>query len=280
MKRKIAVVAPTSVVARNYISHLGDRCEIVTVGRRDSDIIFDLLKDNELRLSKGLDSVIDFAGVLHANSAGEICNMIAANISGVIKICDAAIKSGAGQLILISSISATLPVDSLYYSYYSLTKRQGEELASLYCKKNGLKLCIIRPSQLFGSDPEYGKTQPLLYLMIKNALENKPIKIYGRHDAKRNYIYAENLFRVIDEAVERKSGDTIDVISPNNITLSEMAKIIVKSVDSSSEITFLYNEPNIEDNAFYMDVDIFKKWNLLYENFEQAIESTLKRRVI
>ena len=53
MKRKIAVVAPTSVVARNYISHLGDRCEIVTVGRRDSDIIFDLLKDNELRLSKG-----------------------------------------------------------------------------------------------------------------------------------------------------------------------------------------------------------------------------------
>ena len=149
-------------------------------------------------------------------------------------------------------------------------------MAALYFKKEGLKLCIIRPSQIFGFNPDYGKTQPLLYLMIKNALENRAITVYGNKDVLRNYIYADNLFRIIDEAVERQSEDIINAISPENISLSNVAKLIIDVMGSSSEIVFLKDKPDMEDNAFYTEVNYFEKWNVPFVPFEDAMEQVVK----
>lgn len=276
MKKKIIITAPTSVVARNYIKYLDNKYDLVTVGRKNSDIIFDFAKDEQLHIPDGADAVIHFAGVMHANSPEEICEMVNTNIAGLVKVCAAAKRSKAKQIIYISSINATLFENSLYYGYYSLTKKQGEELAALYCKKEGLKLCIIRPSQIFGPNPDYGKTQPLLYLMIKNALENRAITVYGNKDVLRNYIYADNLFRIIDEAVERQSEDIINAISSENISLSNVAKLIIDVMGSSSEIVFLKDKPDMEDNAFYTEVNYFEKWNVPFVPFEDAMEQVVK----
>lgn len=277
MKKKIIITAPTSVVARNYIKYLDNRYDLVTVGRKNSDIIFDFAKDEQLCIPDGADAVIHFAGVMRANTPEEICEMVNTNIAGLIKVCAAAKRSKAKQIIYISSINATLLKSSPYYGYYSLTKKQGEELAALYCRKEGLRLCIIRPSQIFGSDPDYGKTQPLLYLMIKNALENKAITIYGNKDVLRNYIYADNLFRIIDEAVERQSDDIINAISSENISLSNAAKVIIDIMGSSSEIVFQKDKSDMEDNAFYTDLNYFKKWNVPFMPFEDAMEKMVER---
>lgn len=276
MKKKIIITAPTSIVARNYIKYLDNRVDLITVGRQNSDIIFDFAKDKQLHIPDGSDAIIHFAGMLFADNPAEICEMINTNVAGLIKVCEAAKRNGVKQIIYISSISATLPKNSLYYGYYSLTKKQGEEMADLYCKKEGLKLCIIRPSQIFGSDLDYGRAQPLLYLMIKNAMENKPVTIYGRKDALRNYIYAENLFRIIDEAVERQSMDVIDVISPENISLTDTAKAIIDISGSTSEIVFIKNKPDLEDNDFYTDFNCFEKWNVPFISFEEGVKQTLR----
>ena len=86
--------------------------------------------------------------------------------------------------------------------------------------------------------------------MIKSALGNKPITIYGNKDVLRNYIYADNLFQIIDEAVERQSEDFVNAISPDNLSLSDMAKIIIEATGSSSKIVFLKDKPDMEDNDF------------------------------
>lgn len=274
-KQRVAIIAPTSVVARNYIAHVGNKYDILTVGRRDSNIIFDLARDENLILPKGIDVVINFAGVLHADSDDEIQNMVATNVLAMIKICEAARKVGVRHIILISTINAVLSETSYYYGYYALTKRQGEELACLYCKKMGIKLCIIRPSQIFGPDPGYGKIQALFYTMIKNALRHQPIFIYGSHDAERNYIFSGNLFCVIDEAIDRESEDFIEVISPENVTLSEVARTIVKMIGSSSEISFQKDKQDIKDNAFFAEINIFEKWSLPYIPFGESLRQTI-----
>lgn len=272
MIRKLVITAPTSVVSRNFIQYLGGRYDVVTVGRRDSDIPFDFSKDQSLCLPEYADSVIHFAGQLRAGTAEEICEMVNTNVSGVIKLCEAAKRYHAAQVILISTINTTLPVQSPYYSYYCMTKSGGEEAAKLYCRKEGVNLCIIRPSQIFGLDLDYGRTQPLLYSMIRNAAQNKPITIYGNHDALRNYIYADNVFRVIHEAVIRRSTDIIDVIGSPNIKLGDAARTIIDCFKSSSEIIFLKDQQNMEDNAFYTDCNYFDKWGLPFVSFEEAVQ--------
>ena len=39
MKKKIIITAPTSVIAENFIKYLNNKYDLVTVGRRNSDII-------------------------------------------------------------------------------------------------------------------------------------------------------------------------------------------------------------------------------------------------
>lgn len=94
---KIAVTAPTSVVAGNYIKHIESRYDVVTIGRRNSDIIFDFSKDDELEIAGDVDAVIHFAGALHASCAKDVYGMINTNVCGIIKVCDVAKRHGAKQ---------------------------------------------------------------------------------------------------------------------------------------------------------------------------------------
>ena len=67
MKKKIIITAPTSVIAENFIKYLNNKYDLVTVGRRNSDIIFDFAKDEQLYIPDGADAVIHFAGMMYAN---------------------------------------------------------------------------------------------------------------------------------------------------------------------------------------------------------------------
>lgn len=270
-KEKIVVTAPTSAVAGNFIKHIEKKYEIITVGRHASDIKYDFSSGDELFLPEGISSIIHFAGILHAETDEEILEMSSVNVGGALKLCMAARNSGIKHIVNISSISATLPQESMYYGYYSMTKKQGEETAMLYCRGNGLTLCTIRPSQIFGTDKAYAKAQPLLYLMFNNAKQGNDICIYGRHDAIRNYIFADNLFNLIDAVIERHAGGTIDAIDSKNYRLSETADMIVKAFGGDSKVRFLDDKPDIEDNGFYLGKDCFKEYGIPFIEFNDAI---------
>lgn len=275
-KRKLMISAPTSAVGGNFIKYLGDRYKVVTVGRRESDIVFDFARDTDLKIPGDIDAIVHFAAAMDSSSDAAVMEMIQTNVAGVLKVCMAAKRYGVGFVVCISSISAVYPETSEYYNFYALTKKQMEEAASLYCKKNNIKLCIIRPGQIFGEGCGYEKNQPMLYTMIQKAVENKQICIYGTHDAIRNYIFADNLFRLIEEAIERQAEGMIEAIDPQNYRLSEAAEIIIDKFKSSSEIVFCEEKPDIHDLPIISIPDerenFFDKWKIPFIGFEKAME--------
>lgn len=111
--------------------------------------------------------------------------------------------------------------------------------------------------------------------MIDAALKQNPINIYGRRDVYRNYIYDENLFLVIDETIMRAAIGTIEVIAPKNVLASEVAKVITTVANSSSEIRFNIDKPDMADNAFFVNDDVFESWKLKYINFEDALKKVV-----
>lgn len=279
-KRKLLVSAPTSAVGGNFIKYLGDRHKIVTVGRRESDIIFDFAKDTDLKLPGDIDAIVHFAAASDSSSDAAIMEMIQTNIAGVLKVCMAAKRYGVGLVVCISSISAIYPETSEFYNFYSLTKKQMEEAAKLYCKNNNIKLCIIRPGQIFGEGCGYEKNQPMLYTMIQRAVENQQICIYGKHDAIRNYIFADNLFKLIEAAIERKAEGVIEAMDPQNYRISEVAKIIIDTFKSSSEIAFCEEKPDIRDLPVISTNErenFFDKWKIPFIGFEKAMELVSKQ---
>ena len=271
--KEIIVTAPTSAVASGFIRFAQPDYRITTVGRRESDITCDFSTNQKLVLPTGADAVVHFAGMFLSRSGQELLELVETNVSGIMKLCAAAKESRAKQIVYISSIYATLKQGAPYFNYYALTKRQAEELARLYCWENHIPLCIIRPSQIFGLSVSYAKAQPLFYTMLKNAVEGLPIKIYGKNDALRNYIFSNNLYQMIIQTIQRRSDDTIDVIDRKNYRLSEVAKCIIDAFDSSSAIEFCPDKPDQADNPFSTEVDYFQKWNVPFIPLEKAVHS-------
>ena len=275
IKRKLVITAPTSAVCRNFIKYVEHEYDIVTLGRRESDIYYDFRSNESITLPDDVHAIVHFAGVLKEDTDSSALEMVDVNTKGILAICKAAKSSGVKEVVNISSINATLPYDSPYYGFYAMTKRHGEEAAYLYCKKMGIGLCNIRPSQIFGIDRAYAKTQRLLYSMFENASLQKDICIYGTKDALRNYIYDENLFNLIHKAVEGNVTETIDAIDRKNYKIGEVAKMIIELSRSKSEIRFLKDKPDLDDNAFEMGTDWYSRLDVPFIEFKEGVNKVI-----
>ena len=120
----------------------------------------------------------------------------------------------------------------------------------------------------------------MLYTMIQRAVENQQICIYGKHDAIRNYIFADNLFKLIEAAIERKAEGVIEAMDPQNYRISEVAKIIIDTFKSSSEIAFCEEKPDIRDLPVISTNErenFFDKWKIPFIGFEKAMELVSKQ---
>lgn len=256
--KKIIITAPTSIVAKNFINSVKKKYEIHTVGRRNSEVIYDFGSDEDLVLPIMADTVIHFAAVMESNNDKMIEDMINVNVRGLLKLLESAKKSGTKHIIYISSINAKIKKNSPYYTYYGLLKKQGEEIAELYCKDNNLDLCIVRPSQIIGPDIEFSKVQKLFYSILYNSINGKDITIYGKNDALRNYIYSENLYNLLQYVIDNHITGEWDAIG-KNYKISDVANMAIKKTKSKSKIVYLENKPDLEDNDFSSNINGFEK---------------------
>src|SRR5450432_4102128 len=134
---RILIIGGTSAVGRSLKMALSKSFQIVTAGRTGCDIILDLKNPvNKYHLPKGFDVIIHTAAQFGIHTDEEILETEDVNVLGTLKLCQAAVQSKVGHLIYISSIFSTAGVNSVNYNFYSLSKKQAEEVATLYCSKH------------------------------------------------------------------------------------------------------------------------------------------------
>ena len=256
---KIAVVGGTSSLAHYLIPVLSKENEVISLGRYDCNSYCDLRDNlNSIIIPPDVDVLIHLAAAFEGKTDEEIIQTEEINAIGTLKICMAAQKANVEHLILISSQSATLTKDSLYYSIYSISKHHSEELARYYCHSNNLPLTILRPSQIYDKKGQFRKHQPLLYLMVDSAEQGEDVKIYGRHDALRNYIYVEDLVKIIIGTIEKRCEGTFSCNYPHDVKLSEIAKAAQLNFNNGGDVLFLMDKPDIPDNIFLNQVDLYE----------------------
>ena len=75
---------------------------------------------------------------------------------------------------------------------------------------------------------------------IVQALENEPITIYGKGDQSRSFCYVSDLVDGIYKllTLEKPVGTPINLGNPNEFTISELAKLVIKIIGSNSEIIY------------------------------------------
>ncbi len=120
---------------------------------------------------------------------------------------------------------------------YDEAKRFAEALAMAYHRYHGVDTKIVRIFNTFGPRMrrDDGRAVPVF---INQALTHAPITVFGDGSQTRSFGYITDLVRGIDALFHSDLNEPVNIGNPQEMTLLEMARTIIRLTGSRSEIVF------------------------------------------
>jgi UDP-glucuronate decarboxylase len=142
-------------------------------------------------------------------------------------------------------------------SCYDEAKRFGEALCMIFVRKYAVDARLIRIFNTYGPnmDPEDGRMLPNF---ITQALQNRPITIYGDGQYTRSLCYVQDLVNgmlaIMESTRSDAPGRVYNVGNPEEHTILDYARIVLELIpDSTSKIVY---EPPVPDDPSRRKPDI------------------------
>lgn len=129
---------------------------------------------------------------------------------------------------------------------YGWAKRMKEFLGEAYAREYGMEIRIARPYNAYGPrdnfDPTTGHVIPALIRRVFSG-EN-PVVVWGDGTASRSFLYATDFARGLLAVAERSQQvEAINIGADEEITIRELAQLIVRSSGRSVELEFDASKP-------------------------------------
>ncbi|WP_201542676.1 dTDP-glucose 4,6-dehydratase [Psychrobacter faecalis] len=170
-------------------------------------------------------------------------------------------------------------------SPYSASKASSDHLVRAWHRTYGLPVVITNCSNNYGP---YHFPEKLIPLVILNALDGKPLPIYGKGDQIRDWLYVEDHARALYKVVTEGSiGETYNIGGHNEKQNIEVVKTICSILDElqpqsngqpyESWITFVTDRPG-HDVRYAIDATKIKNdlgWTP-EETFDSGIRKTVQ----
>lgn len=245
----------------------------------DSTLVDELFKE-------GLDIVVNFAAESHVDRS--ITNpgvFISTNIQGTQVLLDAARKYEIKKYVQVSTDEVYGSLGSEGYftevtplapnSPYSASKAGADLLALAYHETYGLPVNITRCSNNYGP---FHFPEKLIPLMIINALNDKPLPVYGDGLNVRDWLHVEDHCRAIDLVLhEGRVGEVYNVGGHNEKTNIEVVKAILKQLDKPESLIKYVDDRLGHDRRYAIDPTKLQTelgWEPKY-NFETGLKDTI-----
>lgn len=172
-------------------------------------------------------------------------------------------------------------------SPYSSSKASSDHLVRAWHRTYGLPVIVTNCSNNYGP---YQFPEKLIPLMILNALEGKPLPVYGKGDQVRDWLHVEDhakaLYRVVTEG---NPGETYNIGGHNEKTNLEVVTTLCRILDElrpehpegisqyDQLITYVADRPG-HDQRYAIDAEKIKRelgW-VPDETFESGIRKTVE----
>ena len=167
-------------------------------------------------------------------------------------------------------------------SPYSASKAASDHLVRAYYHTYGLPVTISNCSNNYGP---YQFPEKLIPLVILNALENKPLPVYGDGQNIRDWLYVEDHCRAIDAVLQGgRLGETYNIGGKNEIRNLDIVKTVCRILDEKVPadrpreelISFVKDRPG-HDRRYAIDAAKIERelgW-VPAHTFEQGIRETV-----
>ena len=162
-------------------------------------------------------------------------------------------------------------------SVYDEGKRFGEAMCMAFFRKFGVDVRIMRIFNTYGDKMQKSDGR-VVSDFINQALEGKPITVFGEGTQTRSFCFIDDLVGGIISFMEKPdiAGEVINLGNPVEYKIIDLAKLVKELTGSNSEIVF---EPLPEDDPLQRRPDITKAKNLLGFEPKVLLEDGLRKTI-
>ncbi len=156
---------------------------------------------------------------------------------------------------------------------YDEAKRYAEALTMAYHRQQGVDTAIVRIFNTYGARmrPHDGRAIPTF---IRQALEQKPLTVFGDGSQTRSFCYVDDLIRGLILLAESGEHMPVNIGNPAEMSLLELAEAVIAVTRSSSKVVF---EALPIDDPQVRQPDITRARQLLGWEPEVSLEEGLRR---
>ena len=156
---------------------------------------------------------------------------------------------------------------------YDEAKRYAEALTMAYHRQQGVNTSIVRIFNTYGPRMRAhdGRAIPTF---MRQALQNKPITVFGQGGQTRSFCYVDDLIRGIHLLAASGEHLPVNLGNPQEFTILELAETVIRLTESTSEIVF---EALPVDDPQIRQPDITRAKQLLGWEPEIELEEGLRK---
>lgn len=214
------------------------------------------------RAMEGCDGIVHFAAESHVDrSIYEPAPVIETNVTGTFVLLQTAKKIGIRKFVHVSTdeVYGDLNPDEFSdekhrlapSSPYSASKASSDLLVLSYVRTYGFPAVITRASNNYGP---YQFPEKFLPLMITNAIEGKPLPIYGDGKQQRDWLHVEDHCRGIRAVLER--GGIGEVYNIGGLDIEDnlsMAKRVLEALGRAETLLTSVKDRPGHDRRYALD---------------------------
>jgi dTDP-glucose 4,6-dehydratase len=210
-----------------------------------------------------VDTIVNLAAETHVDrSLLDSAPFLRTNVDGTRVLLDAASRFGIERFLQVStdevygSLEPAAPPCSEEHaiqpnSPYAASKAAADLLVRAYHKSYGVPVLVTRCGNNYGPHQFPEKFLPLF---ITNALEDKPLPLYGDGRQIRDWIHVEDHARALLQVLEKgRIGETYNVSAQSEQTNLHMAQWVLSLMDKPPALLRHVNDRPGHDRRYGLD---------------------------
>ena len=230
-----------------------------------------------------------FAALLGVeNSDNHPLQTLEVNLIGSRNVFRTAVEQGVKKVVFSSSSEVygeprELPIKEETakgpVSTYGVSKLAAEMYALAYARELKTEFHIVRFFNVYGPGQQ---PQFVIPLFIRNALDGKPLRVYGEGKQTRCFTYVDDAIDGVLTVLEKgKPGEAYNIGNDRQTTILELAKLVIKASgrDIKPELIPFGRETRLEQREInYRQPDISKMKSLGWKPkifVEEGVQKTL-----
>ncbi|MBU0458088.1 dTDP-glucose 4,6-dehydratase [Patescibacteria group bacterium] len=271
----------TYAADKSFLDPIADKIKFVEGDIADQELVKGIIEDNKIN------TIVNFAAETHVdNSIKEAAPFLQTNIIGTQNLVEVVKEHPEVLLLHIStdevyggledSDPSCTPKSALNpCNPYAASKAAGDFFVLAAVHTHGIRARITRCTNNFGPHQADEKFLPTI---IRNALADKSIPVYGEGKQKRDWLYVTDHTDAVEKVLsDGKDGEIYLISADSERENIETAKVVLDKLGKSHDlIEFVEDRPG-HDWRYALDSSNTKElgWSPQV-SFEEGIERTVE----